>query len=489
MGRPMRACSRGSSAAHVALEARSGPTKSGHCPATHCSSSSNLLAIRAVSALSKKPAVSPLVAPPAGLLAAAAAGGGGGGAYLASRAAEAAGERAGGAVPARALPPVPQPLVWPRPETWAEKGRAADGERPSGGSSMISSSVPDPMSASSAAAAAAAAAAALERRLLPEPGRLLRRLLPEPGRAPAAAGAAAASSSSLESRSDESETSAADLLCARVTSSAPPAVPPPGAVSPATSARSCSSTGGKAPCSSSCLHAPTLPRHIASSRSQSRCCRALELAWNIARMAPSAAWHASRAASEGGVGVLMAAAASGRSAARRSETASSVSAAAVKTGSREAGGPAPGCLGAGVLRKSASASKSGVASAVKRASSLASFIWNGRVHSEIITAAAGPRSPDSPPRRSSRAATCVSSWASGASSCRKKPSGRRRHSLRSSPTCRTVSSARCRCSKHLRQLPVISSCTGSAASAWFAILSSERGCTDDDASALATAMI
>ena len=160
-----------------------------------------------------------------------------------------------------------------------------------------------------------------------------------------------------------------------------------------------------------------------------------------------------------------------------------------RTGSLEAGPPGGGRRRGGVLRKSASASKSGVASAVKRASSLASFIWNGRVHSRIIAAAAGPRSPDSPPRRSSRVATSVISWASGASSCRKKPSGRRRLSLRSSPTCRPVSSARWRCSKHLKQLPVISSCTGSAEAAWLAILSSERGCADDDASALATAMV
>jgi hypothetical protein len=160
-----------------------------------------------------------------------------------------------------------------------------------------------------------------------------------------------------------------------------------------------------------------------------------------------------------------------------------------RTGSLEAGPPGGGRRRGGVLRKSASASKSGVASAVKRASSLASFIWNGRVHSRIIAAAAGPRSPDSPPRRSSRVATSVISWASGASSCRKKPSGRRRLSLRSSPTCRPVSSARWRCSKHLKQLPVISSCTGSAEAVWLAILSSERGCADDDASALATAMV
>ena len=96
---------------------------------------------------------------------------------------------------------------------------------------------------------------AVERRLLLDPGRLLRRLLPEPGRpavpavpaaVAAAAAAAASSSSSLESRSEESETSAAALRCAREGSSAPPTGPPPGATSPATSARSCASTGGKA---------------------------------------------------------------------------------------------------------------------------------------------------------------------------------------------------------------------------------------------------
>ena len=88
-------------------------------------------------------------------------------------------------------------------------------------------------------------------------------------------------------------------------------------------------------------------------------------------------------------------------------------------------------------------------------------------------------SPASLPSCSSRPATWSSTRDSVDSSWKKKPSCRRRHSLRTSPICLSVLSARWRCSKHVMMLDVTSSCTGVAEDAEAgadAMVSSVRGC-------------